>query len=58
MFLPIWIISWAVLLPLTAVNSRVGNNDGLDKLSFGNVEPSKELRYIGHILCVYLFTGR
>ncbi|KAJ7590920.1 hypothetical protein C8J56DRAFT_546760 [Mycena floridula] len=56
-FFPIWIISWATLIPLTAINSHVGNNDGLDRLVFGNVEPTKQLRFIGHICCAFLFTA-
>lgn len=57
MFLPIWVISWAVLIPLTTVNSRVGQNDGLDRLTFGNIEPTLQARFAGHIICAYLFTA-
>lgn len=33
MFLPIWFLTWVVLLPVTSVNTQVGNNDGLNKLT-------------------------
>ncbi|KAG7086001.1 hypothetical protein E1B28_003524 [Marasmius oreades] len=55
-FLPIWIVTWAVLLPVTSVGSRVGNNDGLDLFVFGNVEPNKKPRYAAHIVLVWLST--
>ncbi|KAG6849367.1 hypothetical protein H0H93_009061 [Arthromyces matolae] len=56
MFLPIWFFSWAVLMPIDAVNSRVGNADGLDKFTFGNIEPTLQKRYAAHIILVYFFT--
>jgi hypothetical protein len=56
-FLPIWLLSWAVLLPITSVKTRVGNNQGLDLFVFGNVENDKQKRYAAHIILVYLFTG-
>ncbi len=55
--LPIWIISWAVLLPITSVNTQVGDNKGLDKLVFGNVAPDQTVRYAAHIILVWFFTG-
>lgn len=56
-FLPIWLLSWAVLLPVTSVNTRVGNNQGLDLFVFGNISPDKQARYAAHIILVYIFTG-
>lgn len=56
-FLPIWLLSWAVLLPVTSVNTSVPGNDGLDMFTFGNVAPDKQVRYSAHIILVYLFTG-
>ncbi|KAG6831418.1 hypothetical protein H0H87_005239 [Tephrocybe sp. NHM501043] len=55
-FLPIWILSWAVLLPVNSVNTRNGSSDGLEQFTFGNVEPSKQTRYAAHIILVYFFT--
>ncbi|KAK0474157.1 hypothetical protein IW261DRAFT_1341695 [Armillaria novae-zelandiae] len=56
-FLPIWILSWAILLPVTSVNSRVGNNEKLDILVFGNVATNKQQRYAAHIILAWLFTA-
>ncbi|KAF5381347.1 hypothetical protein D9615_008345 [Tricholomella constricta] len=55
--LPIWIISWVVLLPVNSVNTRVGTNAGLDIFVFGNISPDKQQRYAAHIILVYLFTA-
>lgn len=54
--LPIWIISWAVLLPLTSVNNSISGKTGLDRFTFGNVSPYNQPRYAGHLVCAYLFT--
>ena len=54
--IPIWLISWIILLPATSVNSSVDGLNGLDIFTFGNVESSKKIRYIAHLLCVYGFT--
>ncbi|KAI5996352.1 hypothetical protein EDD15DRAFT_517309 [Pisolithus albus] len=54
--LPIWIISWAVLLPLTSVNNSIAGKTGLDRFTFGNVSPYNQPRYAGHLVCAYLFT--
>jgi hypothetical protein len=54
--LPIWLISWIILLPATAVNTSVEGLSGLDIFTFGNVEEGKRLRYIAHLLCAYGFT--
>jgi calcium permeable stress-gated cation channel len=56
-FLPIWILSWAVLLPVTSVNTDVDHATGLNRFVFGNVAPDKQTRYAAHIILVYLFTG-
>ncbi|EDR08235.1 uncharacterized protein LACBIDRAFT_297697 [Laccaria bicolor S238N-H82] len=54
--LPIWIISWIVLFPVTAVNSSVSGKDSLDKLSYGNVANDIQVRYAAHLILVYIFT--
>ncbi|OBZ67557.1 Uncharacterized protein RSN1 [Grifola frondosa] len=54
--LPIWVISWVVLLPVTSVNTSVDNHTGLDRYSFGNVSPSGQSRYAAHIILTWLFT--
>ncbi|KAF9568644.1 DUF221-domain-containing protein [Agrocybe pediades] len=54
--LPIWFISWIVLLPLTSVNTSVPTFTGLDRFTFGNVSSDKSARYAGHLILVYFFT--
>jgi hypothetical protein len=56
-FLPIWILSWAILLPITSVNTKVGNNSGVSLFIFGNIAPDKQTRYAAQLILVYLFTG-
>jgi hypothetical protein len=47
--LPIWLISWAVLLPLTSVNTGVSGHSGLDMFIFGNIGTTQQDRYAGHL---------
>ncbi|KAI0064338.1 DUF221-domain-containing protein [Artomyces pyxidatus] len=54
--LPIWLLSWAVLLPITSVNTTVAGHTGLDKFIFGNVSPDKQSRYAAHVLLTWIFT--
>lgn len=56
-FLPIWIISWAVLLPITGVG-KTNELVGLDQFTFGNIAPSQQPRYAAHIILIYFFTGQ
>ena len=56
MLLPIWLLSWVVLLPVTSVNTSVAGHMGLDMFIFGNVAPDKQDRYAAHIILVWLFT--
>ncbi|KAG1862099.1 hypothetical protein DFJ58DRAFT_776452 [Suillus subalutaceus] len=53
--LPIWFISWIVLMPVTSVNNSVPNSTGLDRFIFGNASDQPD-RYAAHIILVYLFT--
>ncbi|XP_006463455.1 hypothetical protein AGABI2DRAFT_225252 [Agaricus bisporus var. bisporus H97] len=55
-FLPIWIISWIVLLPTTAVGTSNPGKDNLDKLTFGNVSPDQYKRYAAHLILAWFFT--
>lgn len=53
---PIWLISWAILLPVDGV----GNNealDALDRFTFGNVSKKHQARYWAHLILVYVFNG-
>ncbi|KAH7922752.1 DUF221-domain-containing protein [Leucogyrophana mollusca] len=56
MLLPIWFISWAVLLPVTAAGTSSTGKTGLDRFIFGNVPTNQQDRYAAHIILVYLFT--
>ncbi|ODN73491.1 hypothetical protein L202_07996 [Cryptococcus amylolentus CBS 6039] len=52
---PIWALSWAILLPADAVKSQVNGKTGLDKLTFGNVASTKQDRYWAHLILNYIF---
>ncbi|KAH7910261.1 hypothetical protein BJ138DRAFT_1127011 [Hygrophoropsis aurantiaca] len=54
--LPIWIISWAVLLPVTAAGTSSTGATGLDRFNFGNIPKNQQSRYAAHIILVWLFT--
>lgn len=56
--LPIWLLSWAVLLPLSAVHSDVVNHSGLDKLTFGNIARNRQARYAGQLVLTWIFTSK
>ncbi|KAH9478520.1 hypothetical protein JR316_0008975 [Psilocybe cubensis] len=55
-FLPIWLLSWVVLLPLTSVNTSVPGFTGLNRFIYGNVAPDKSARYAGHLILAWIFT--
>ncbi|KDQ58424.1 hypothetical protein JAAARDRAFT_667496 [Jaapia argillacea MUCL 33604] len=55
-FLPIWLVTWVVLLPVDAIATRAGNNSGLDRFTFGNMSPSQQARYWAHLLLAWSFT--
>lgn len=53
---PIWIISWAVLLPVTSVNNNVPGNTGLNSFTFGNISPDHKERFAAFIILAWLST--
>ena len=55
-FVPIWLLSWVVLLPVNSVQTT-GGRDGLDQFTFGNVTKRERSRYWAHLLLLYVFTG-
>jgi hypothetical protein len=55
-FLPIWLISWAVLMPVTSIKTSVPGHSGLDIFIFGNVANTKTDRYAAHVILACLFT--
>ncbi len=57
--LPIWLLSWAVLIPLTAIDTEVPGHSGLDKLILGSIATNRQPRYAaGHLLLAWLFTSK
>ena len=54
--LPIWPISWIVLMPVNSVGTSVPGNQGLNRFTFGNIAPDKQIRYVAHIILLWLFT--
>jgi hypothetical protein len=55
-FLPIWLLSWAVLMPVTSINTSVAGHSGLDIFIFGNIENTKTDRYAAQLIMAWLFT--
>ncbi|OXG22073.1 hypothetical protein C366_00971 [Cryptococcus neoformans Tu401-1] len=53
--IPIWLVSWIVLLPIDTANSHVLGKSGLDRFTFGNVSKDKTSRYWAHLVMVYVF---
>jgi hypothetical protein len=56
-FVPIWIISWAILLPVTIVNTGTPGQESLTRFTFGNVGADQQQRYWAHLVCVWAFTS-
>ncbi|KAI0035439.1 hypothetical protein K488DRAFT_76589 [Vararia minispora EC-137] len=52
--LPIWLLSWIVLLPATSVKNN--NSDGLSNFTFGNISPTEQARYWAHLVLAWVFT--
>lgn len=55
--LPIWAVTWIILLPVNAANTTVDGRTGLDRLSFGNISRDKQSRYAAHLILTYFSTG-
>ncbi|WRT66942.1 uncharacterized protein IL334_003907 [Kwoniella shivajii] len=53
--IPIWLLSWLILLPVDSAKSTVGQKDGLDRFTFGNVAKDKQSRYWAHLILDYAF---
>ncbi|KII87613.1 hypothetical protein PLICRDRAFT_176408 [Plicaturopsis crispa FD-325 SS-3] len=54
--LPMWVISWIVLLPITAIGTSNGDSTGLDKYSYGNVGQDDGTRLWAHLVLTWVFT--
>jgi hypothetical protein len=55
--IPIWLLSWIILLPIDSVGSHVLGKEGLDRFTFGNVATDKQSRYWAHLILDYVFIG-
>lgn len=55
MLLPIWFISWAVLMPLNSIVKPKANK-GLDQFTFGNIPKGDYPRFWAHLGLCYIFT--
>ncbi|KAK8869970.1 hypothetical protein IAR55_000540 [Kwoniella newhampshirensis] len=53
--IPIWFLSWLILLPTDAAHSSVNGKSGLDKFTFGNVAKNRQSRYWAHLVLDYVF---
>lgn len=56
-FLPIWLVSWVVLLPVDSVGSHIPGREGLDRFTFGNVAPQLQERYWAHLIMAWVFNA-
>ncbi|KAJ9102195.1 hypothetical protein QFC20_005024 [Naganishia adeliensis] len=55
-FIPTWLLTWAILLPIDAVGTQVSGKTGLDQLTYGNVDPRHQSRLWAHLVMAYVFT--
>lgn len=55
--IPIWLVSWAVLLPVNSVKTGTANKTGLDRFTFGNIAREDHHRLWAHLILDYLFIG-
>lgn len=53
--IPIWFLSWSILLPINAVNTGVDGKSGLDQLTAGNIDGSDQKRFWAHLILDYIF---
>ncbi|OAV98725.1 hypothetical protein PTTG_09825 [Puccinia triticina 1-1 BBBD Race 1] len=54
-FTPIFVLSWAILLPVYSVNSG-GAKTGLDQFTFGNIGLDAQIRLTAPLVLAYVFT--
>jgi hypothetical protein len=55
-FIPTWLLTWAILLPIDAVGTQVEGKTGLDQLTYGNIDPRHQSRLWAHLVMAYIFT--
>ncbi|CCM04897.1 uncharacterized protein FIBRA_07093 [Fibroporia radiculosa] len=54
--IPIWLISWVILLPVDSVGTTSGTSDSLTQFQFGNIGPGQQDRHWAHLVLVWAFT--
>ncbi|GAA5911541.1 uncharacterized protein JCM6883_005788 [Sporobolomyces salmoneus] len=54
-FAPFMAVTWIILLPVDAANSR-GTNTGINRFTFGNVGLSAQPRYAAHLILCWILT--
>lgn len=52
---PIWLLSWSILLPLNAAGTGVEGKTGLDELTAGNIGGGQQRRFWAHLILDYVF---
>ena len=56
--LPIWLVSWAVLLPVASVHTTVAGHTGLDIFVFGNIATNRQPRFAAHLILTWISTSK
>lgn len=54
---PIWFISWPVLMPIDSVGITSEGVDGLDRFTMGNIPGYAQDRLWAHVILAWLFNG-
>lgn len=55
---PIWLLSWVILLPVFSVGTSSGATDGLTQFQFGNVGGDDQARLWAPLILAWGFTGK
>lgn len=55
--IPIWLISWIILLPVDSVGTSSGTSDSLTQFEFGNIGRHQQPRLWAHLVLAWVFTG-
>ncbi|KAH9917178.1 DUF221-domain-containing protein [Fomitopsis serialis] len=53
---PIWLISWAILLPVYSVGTSTATSDSLTQFEFGNVGSNAQARLWAPLILAWVFT--
>ena len=53
---PIWLLSWLILLPINTVGTNTNGKEGVDRLTFGNIDGDHQERLWAHLILAYLFS--